>query len=248
MELRLDGKVALVTGGSKGIGKGIAAAFAAAGASVMISSRKAEGLEAAAADIKGDVAWHAANAGEPEQAAACVAATVERFGSVDILVNNAAANPYHGPLMGISPSQIDKTHQVNQRALVLWTQEAWKASMQERGGSVVNIASIGAFLVEPALSYYNATKAAMVHLTRQLAAELAPKVRVNCIAPGLVKTDFARALWENDGDAIARNLPLRRLGEPEDMGNAAVFLCSDAASWITGVTIPIDGGAMIRGA
>ena len=247
MELRLDGKVALVTGGSKGIGKGIAAAFAEAGAAVMISSRKAEGLEAAAADIKGDVAWFAANAGEPEQAAACVAATMERFGRVDILVNNAAANPYHGPLMGISPSQIDKTHQVNQRAMVLWTQECWKASMQEGGGSVINVASIGAFLVEPALSYYNATKAAMVHLTRQLAAELGPKVRVNAIAPGLVRTDFARALWENDGDAIARHLPLRRLGEPEDMGNAAVFLCSDAASWITGVTIPIDGGAMVRG-
>src|SRR5437764_10850890 len=124
----------------------------------MISSRKAEGLGAAAAGMKGDVAWFAANAGEPEQAAACVAATVERFGSVDILVNNAAANPYMGPLMGISPSQIDKTHQVNQRAVVVWTQEAWKASMQERGGSVLNISSIGGFMVETALSYYNATK------------------------------------------------------------------------------------------
>src|SRR5205814_5556005 len=101
-------------------------------------------------------------------------------------------------------SQIDKTHQVNQRAVVLWTQEAWKASMQERGGSVINVASVGAFLVEPALSYYNATKAAMIHLTRQLASELGPKVRVNCIAPGLVKTDFARARWADDGAAIAR--------------------------------------------
>src|SRR3954452_13687724 len=137
MELRLDGKVAIVTGGSKGIGKGIAAAFAEAGASVMLTSRKAEGLETAAADMKGDVGWFAANAGEPEQAAACVAATVERFGRVDILVNNAAANPYMGPLMGISPSQIDKTHQVNQRALVVWTQEVWKASMHERGGAVL---------------------------------------------------------------------------------------------------------------
>src|SRR4051794_19600106 len=248
MELRLDGKVAIVTGASKGIGKGIATAFAEAGASVMLTSRKAEGLEAAAADMKGDVAWFAANAGEPDQAAACVAATFERFGSVDILVNNAAANPYMGPLMGISPSQIDKTHQVNQRALVVWTQEVWKASMHERGGAVVNITSIGAFLVEPALSYYNTTKAAGVHLTRQLAAELGPKVRVNSIAPGLVRTDFARALWETQGDAMAAKLPLKRLGEPEDMGNAALFLCSDAASWITGVTLVVDGGALVRGA
>src|SRR4051812_33009105 len=120
MELRLDGKVALITGGSKGIGKGIALAMAEAGASVMITSRKPEGLEAAAAEMKGDVAWFAANAGEPDQTAACVAATVDRFGSVDILVNNAAANPYMGPLLGISPSQADKTHQVNQRAIVLW--------------------------------------------------------------------------------------------------------------------------------
>jgi NAD(P)-dependent dehydrogenase (short-subunit alcohol dehydrogenase family) len=246
MELRLDGKVALVTGGSKGIGKGIAAAFAAAGASVMISSRKAEGLEAAAAEMTGDVAWFAANAGEPDQAAACVAATMERFGSVDILVNNAAANPYHGPLMGISASQADKTHQVNQRAIVLWTQEVWTASMQDRGGAVLNIASIGALLTEQGLGYYNGTKAAVVHLSRQLAAELSPKVRVNCIAPGLVKTDFARALWEGNEEAFEKFIPLQRIGEASDIANAALFLCSDAASWITGDTMVIDGGTTLK--
>ena len=246
MELRLDGKVALVTGASKGIGKAIATAFAQAGASVMLSSRKASGLQAVAANMDGDVAWYAANAGEADQAADCVATTVKRFGGVDILVNNAAANPYMGPLMGITKSQIDKTHQVNQRAIVVWTQQVWNAGMRDRGGVVLNMSSMGAFLVEPDLGYYNTTKAALVHLTRQMATELAPGVRVNAIAPGLVCTDFSRALWETSGQTSAQKLPLRRLGQPEDIAGAAVFLCSDAASWITGVTLPVDGGALVQ--
>jgi NAD(P)-dependent dehydrogenase (short-subunit alcohol dehydrogenase family) len=246
LDLVLTGKVALITGASKGIGKAIARAFAEAGASVMLSSRKAEGLAAAAADIDGDVAWHCANAGDPEQATACVDETLRRFGSVDILVNNAGANPYLGPLMGINPAQIDKTHQVNQRAIVVWTQQVWNASMREHGGVVLNMSSMGAFLVESHLGYYNATKAAIVHLTHQMAAELGPKVRVNAIAPGLVRTDFSRALWESDDGARAHKLPLQRLGEPEDVANAALFLCSPAASWITGVTLPVDGGALVQ--
>src|SRR5205807_1530234 len=125
-----------------------------------------------------------------------VAATIERFGSVDILVNNAGTNPYMGPTLGISASQMDKIHSVNQRAIVLWTAAACAAGMQRDGGSVINISSVGGFHVDiGAIGYYNATKAAVVHLTRQLANELAPTVRVNAIAPGLVKTDFARALW-----------------------------------------------------
>jgi NAD(P)-dependent dehydrogenase (short-subunit alcohol dehydrogenase family) len=248
MELRLDGKVALVTGASKGIGLAIASGFAAAGASVMLSSRKAEGLEAACASLKGDVAYVAANAGDPDAPATVVAATLERFGGVDILVNNAATNPYMGPTLKISASQMDKTAQVNQRAIVLWTAAAWDAWMQEHGGTVINIASIGGMHVDAgAIGYYNATKAAVIHLTRQLASELCPGVRVNGIAPGLVKTDFARALWERNEAAIAAHTPLRRLGEPGDIGNAAVFLASDAASWITGQTIVVDGGALLRG-
>ncbi len=245
MELRLDGKTALVTGGSRGIGKAIAAAFAEAGAQVMISSRKADALEAAAGEMKGEVAWFAANAGDPEATEACVTATVERFGSVDILVNNAATNPYMGPLMGLDVSRADKTTQVNQRAILTWTQCAWWASMQERGGSVINIASVGGLTVDPGIAYYNVTKAAVIHLSKNLAGELAPKVRVNVIAPGLVKTDMARALWEPNEAAIAKSMPLGRLGEPEDIANAAVFLASDAASWITGATLVIDGGAMV---
>ena len=245
MELRLDGKTALVTGGSRGIGKAIAAAFAEAGAQVMISSRKADALEAAAAEMKGEVAWFAANAGDPEATEACVTATVERFGAVDILVNNAATNPYMGPLMGLDVSRADKTTQVNQRAILTWTQCAWRASMEQRGGSVINISSVGGLTVDPGIAYYNVTKAAVIHLSKNLAGELAPKVRVNVIAPGLVKTDMARALWEPNEVAIAKSMPLRRLGEPEDIANAAVFLASDAASWITGATLVIDGGAMV---
>jgi NAD(P)-dependent dehydrogenase (short-subunit alcohol dehydrogenase family) len=247
MDLRLDGKVALVTGGSKGIGKAIAAAYAASGARVMISSRKADLLEAAAAEMDGEVAWHAANAGDPAAAAGCVAATMDRFGSVDILVNNAATNPYMGPLMGIDEPRAAKTVQVNQWAVVQWTQEVWRASMKEGGGCVINVASVGGIGVETTIAYYNVTKAAVIHLTKQLAAELGPGVRVNAVAPGLVKTDFARALWENYGDDVARRLPLRRLGQPEDIAGAAVFLASDAAGWITGTTMVIDGGSLVGG-
>lgn len=251
MNLRLDGKVGLVTGGSKGIGLAIAQGFAEAGASVMISSRKADQLEAALGTIvpSGDAqaAWFVANAGDEGAAEAAVAATIERFGSVDILVNNAATNPYMGPTLGISAAQMDKIHSVNQRAIVLWTAAVWGAAMKEHGGSVINIASIGGLHVDAgAIGYYNATKAAVLHLTRQLANELAPKVRVNAIAPGLVKTDFARALWEPNEEATASLIPLKRLGVPEDIGNAAVFLASDAGNWITGQSLVVDGGALLR--
>ena len=252
MDLRLDGKVALVTGASKGIGLAIATAFASSGASVMISSRKPDALERAAASItlSGDaqVAWFAANAGDEEAPDAAMAATAERLGPVDILVNNAATNPYFGALLGISASQMDKIHQVNQRALVLWTAAAWRSSFEARGGSVINITSVGGMSNEVGgIGYYNATKAAVIHLTRQLAAELAPGVRVNAIAPGIVKTDFARALWEPDEAAVARHLPLRRIGLPDDISGAAVFLASDAAAWVTGDVLVVDGGLLLGG-
>ena len=188
-----------------------------------------------------------ANAGDPEQADACVAATVERFGTVDILVNNAATNPYYGPIVDITPALADKTVRVNQTGYLEWVQAAWRAGMSERGGVVLNLASIGGLSVEGGIGWYNVTKAAVIHLTSQLAGELGPGVRVNALAPGLVKTEFARALWEPGEEAIARRLPLRRLGVAEDIANAALFLCSDAASWITGHTLVIDGGALCIG-
>ena len=245
MDLRLDGKVALVTGASRGIGLATAQALAASGANVMLSSRKQDALEAAAATIDGNTAVFAANAGDPEAAAACVAATVEQFGSVDILVNNAATNPYFGRAIDIDLPRYDKTWQVNVRGMLAWTQEAYRASLAEHGGSVINLASIGGLSVEAGIGIYNTTKAAVIHLTRNLAHELGPNIRVNAIAPGLVKTDMARALWEEHGDAIAARLPLGRLGEPSDIAAMVVFLASDAASWITGQTMIVDGGATV---
>lgn len=246
MELRFDGKVALVTGASRGIGRAIAAAFAESGARVMLSSRKLDALEEAASSMTGHVEVFAANAGEADQAEACVTACVERLGGCDILVNNAAANPYMGPLLGLDAGRAEKTHRVNQWGPVLWSQLAVEHWMGEHGGSIINVASTGGMGVTPGIAYYSGTKAALINLTRQLAAELAPAVRVNALAPGLVKTDFARALWEKNEAAIAKTTPLRRLGEPEDIASAALFLASDGASWITGHTMVIDGGAGVR--
>lgn len=249
MEIRLDGKVALVTGGSRGIGRAIGEAMAGAGARVMLSSRKPDDLATAAGEIvastDAEVLWHAANAGDPGAAETCVAATVDRLGSVDILVNNAATNPYFGPAIDIDLARWDKTWDVNLRGLHAWTQAAWRASLAERGGSVINLASVGGYSVEPGIGVYNTTKAAVIHLTRVLAAELAPAVRVNGIAPGLVKTDMARALWEPNEEAVAQQVPLRRLGEPADIAHAAVFLASEQASWITGTTMVVDGGMLL---
>jgi NAD(P)-dependent dehydrogenase (short-subunit alcohol dehydrogenase family) len=252
MEITLAGRTALVTGASKGIGKAIAAQFAASGASVMISSRKHDQLAAAAEEIAasgapGAVAVFAANAGDLDAAEACVAATVERLGGLDILVNNAATNPYYGATLGIDPPRFDKTFEVNLRGPLYWCHYAWEAAFRERPGVIVNIASVGGMRAEFGLGVYNLTKAALIHLTRQLANELGP-TRVVGVAPGLVQTDFASVLVENFGESLAKQLPTRRLGEPADIANLVTFLASDAASWITGETYVIDGGAGVRGA
>jgi NAD(P)-dependent dehydrogenase (short-subunit alcohol dehydrogenase family) len=250
MHISLDGKVALVTGGSKGIGKAIAAGMAAAGADVMISSRKQEQLDAAAAEIAalggGQVATYAANAGDIDAAHACVAATIERFGRLDVLVNNAATNPYYGATLDVDPGRFDKTFQVNLRGPLFWSQAAYQQSLRDHPGVIINIASVGGMRTEFGLGVYNLTKAALIHLTRQLAHELGPN-RVVGIAPGLVETDFAAVLVENFGESLAKQMPLKRLGQPDDIGNLAVFLASDKASWITGETFVIDGGAGVRG-
>jgi NAD(P)-dependent dehydrogenase (short-subunit alcohol dehydrogenase family) len=250
MQISLEGKVALVTGASKGIGRAIAASMAEAGASVMLNSRKQDQLEIAAAEIAasgaaGETAVFAGNAGDVESAKACVAATIERFGGLDILVNNAATNPYYGPTLGVDEGRYDKTFQVNLRGPLFWCQAAWEQAMRDKPGVIINIASVGGLRAEGALGVYNLTKAAIIHLTRQLGGELGP-TRVVGIAPGLVETDFASVLIANFGESLRRALPLQRLGQPQDIANLAVFLASDMASWITGETYVIDGGAGVR--
>jgi NAD(P)-dependent dehydrogenase (short-subunit alcohol dehydrogenase family) len=244
----LDGRVTLITGGSRGIGFGVAKAFRAAGADVVISARKADGLAAARAELleaegSGEVLDVVANAGEPEQAEACVAQAMTRFGRVDVLVNNAATNPYMGDLLGIDLPRAEKTVRVNQFGMLAWTRCVWDAWMSEHGGVVINMASVGGLIVDPQIGYYNATKAAMLLMTRQLAYELGPKVRVNALAPGVIKTELARAVWEKREPILTKTLPLRRLGTVEDVANAALFLATPASSWMTGQTLVLDGGA-----
>lgn len=245
MEVSLHGKVAIVTGASRGIGRAIAANFAAAGAKVMLTSRKEAALEAAARGIDGETAIHASNAGDPAAAAACVRATLERFGAVDVLVNNAATNPHFGATLEVDEGRYDKTFQVNLRGPVFWSKAVWDAWMKEHPGVILNVASVGGLRAEYGLGVYNVTKAGLIHLTRQLAGELGP-TRVVGIAPGLVRTDFARVLVDTVGDTLAASLPTRRIGEPQDIADLATFLCSDRASWITGETYVIDGGAGVR--
>jgi len=245
MEISLDGKVALVTGASRGIGKAIAATMAGCGAKVMLTSRKLDALQAAAAEIDGETEVFAANAGDNQAGRDCVQATIERFGGLDILVNNAATNPYMGDTLGVDESRYDKTFQVNLRGPLFWTQAAWDLAMRDRPGVVINIASVGGLRAERGLGVYNLTKAALIHLTRQLAGEIGP-TRVLGIAPGLVATDFASVLVDNFGESLAKALPTKRIGEPQDIANLAAFLASDLASWITGETYVIDGGAATR--
>ena len=247
--LTLEGKTALITGASRGIGLAMAGRFLEAGASVMLSSRTAvdlaaamDGLVAGGADPS-KVAWQAAHVADAAQAQACIDETLARFGRLDILVNNAATNPYFGPMIDIDLPRAQKTFEVNQLAVLVWTSLAVKAGLT---GSVINVASIGGLEAEPGIGWYNVTKAAVLHITKQLAYELAPDIRVNALAPGLIKTDFARALWEGPGEERARaHIPLRRLGLPDDVATAALFLASDAASWVTGQTLVVDGGTTV---
>lgn len=249
VELRLDGKTAIITGGSAGIGLGIATEYVKAGANVMIVSRKADRCEAAADELRalsgGDVDWRAAHTGDGDGGADIMAATLERFGSIDILVNNAATNPYAGPLIDTPAAAFDKTYEVNLRGPLLWTQAAWNTWMKDNGGCVINLASVGAFKTSGALGLYALLKRALVAMTEQLGAELGPNVRVNALAPAVVKTDFARLLWEGEaGERAKKAYPLDRLGEPGDIGRAALWLAADA-QWMTGQTIVIDGGALV---
>jgi NAD(P)-dependent dehydrogenase (short-subunit alcohol dehydrogenase family) len=211
---------------------------------VVISSRSESNLATALAEFTDPARIHAvtAHVGRREDADRLVAATIERFGRLDVLVNNAGTNPYFGPMVDIDDPRMQKTYEVNQASIVTHTAAAWHQWMGENGGTVLNIASVGGLGPEPGIGWYNVTKAAVIHMTKQFAFELAPKVRVNAIAPGLVRTELARSLWETAEERISSQIPLRRLGEPDDIASMALFLVSDASSWITGQVFVVDGG------
>ncbi|MFF4550502.1 SDR family oxidoreductase [Streptomyces sp. NPDC001435] len=243
--LDLTGRTAVVTGASRGIGLAIAQAIAAAGGNVVLTSRSQEAADAAAAQVGGTALGVAAHAVDEEAAQRCVDLTLERFGSLDILVNNAGTNPAFGPVIDQDHGRFAKTFDVNLWAPVLWTGLATRAWMGEHGGAVVNTASVGGMAFEANIGLYNASKAALIHLTKQLALELSPKVRVNAVAPGVVRTKLAEALWKEHEQAVSASTALGRIGEPADIASAVAFLVSDAASWITGETMVIDGGQLL---
>ena len=239
------GRTAIITGGSRGIGLAIAQRLAAGGANIVLTSRKQDAADAAAEQVGGNVIGVAAHAVDEDAARHCVDLTLDRFGSIDILVNNAGTNPAYGPLIDQDHARFAKTFDVNLWAPLLWTSLAAKAWMREHGGAIVNTASIGGMHQAPNMGMYNATKAALIHVTKQLALELSPKVRVNAIAPGVVRTKLAEALWKDHEELVAAGSALNRIGEPPDVAAAVAFLVSDESSWITGETLVLDGGRLL---
>jgi len=250
MKVSVEGKVAVVTGASRGIGLATALELAKSGAAgVTITSRKLDTISEANAELvaagvdPGLILALAARADSEEAADETARATVERFGALDILVNNAGTNPSAGGLMEVDLGALDKTWAVNMRAPLLWVRAAYHAWMGEHGGAVVNVASVAGLRPSPVMGAYNISKAGLIHMTRQLAHELAPKIRVNAVAPAVVRTRLAGMLLE-DEQMTARLHPLGRVGEPEDVSRLIVYLASDAASWMTGAIVPIDGGVV----
>ncbi|NEB75637.1 SDR family oxidoreductase [Streptomyces sp. SID14478] len=243
----LSGNVALVTGASRGIGYGIAEAFIARGDRVCITGRGEDALKEAVETLGSErVIYAAGKAHDEAHQAAAVARTMEAFGRVDFLVNNAGTNPVFGPMAELDLNVARKVFETNVVSALGFAQQTWKAWQSENGGAIVNIASVAGVTASPFIGAYGMSKAAMVNLTLQLAHEFAPKVRVNSIAPAVVKTKFAQALYEGREAEAAASYPMGRLGVPEDIGGAAAFLTSHQADWITGQTLVVDGGISLN--
>lgn len=246
---RFAGRVAVVTGASRGIGLGIAERLVAEGAQVCLTARKPDALRAAVEQLGG--ADHAlgvaGKADDPDHQERAVEQTLEAFGSVDLLVNNAGINPVYGSLMDLDLAAARKVVEVNCLAALGWTRQVHRAWQADNGGSVVNVSSLAGLKPAPGIGFYGATKAMLAHLTGELALELAPAVRVNAVAPAVVKPRFATALYEDHEDEVAAGYPLGRLGVPTDVAGAVAFLLSDDAAWITGQTLTIDGGLTLTG-
>ena len=247
----LSGKVAIITGSSRGIGRAIAEAMADQGAKVVVSSRKAEACEEVARGIndkhgEGRAIVVPANISSKEALQALVHETRRQLGRIDVLVCNAASNPYYGPMAGISDEQFRKILENNVIANHWLIAMVAPEMVERKAGSIIIVSSIGGLKASTVIGAYNISKAADFQLARNLAAEFGPsQVRVNCIAPGLIRTDFARALWENPQTlkAVTMHTPLQRIGEPHELAGAAVFLASDASTYVTGQAIVVDGGS-----
>lgn len=242
-----SGKVALVTGGSRGIGYGVAEKLVARGDRVCITGRNEDALKAAVDALGADRAMYVAGkAHDEEHQAAAVDRVMDAYGRVDHLVNNAGTNPVFGPIADLDLGVARKVFETNVVSALGFAQRTWKAWQQQNGGTIVNVASIAGVSASPFIGAYGMSKAAMVNLTLQLAHEFAPKVRVNAVAPAVVKTKFAEALYEGREEEAAAGYPLQRLGVPEDIGGATAFLSSDDAGWITGQTLVLDGGLFLN--
>ncbi|WP_327319671.1 SDR family oxidoreductase [Streptomyces sp. NBC_01235] len=242
----LRGRAAVVTGATRGIGRAVARALADAGARVCVSARDPDEVRRAAGELGGvGLAGDVGDPGHPEE---LTALCLREFGRLDVLVNNAATNQPYGPLMDADPTLWREAFTVNVEAPLRLVQCAWHDWMREHGGVVVNICTEGATHVGPHVGAYGTGKAALLHLTQQLAGELGPGVRVNSVSPGLVRTEMARFMWEPREEEIAPTLPLGRIGEPEDVARAVVWLASDEAAWVTGADLLVDGGTRVRAA
>lgn len=244
------GRTALVTGGTRGIGYATARLLAASGARVIVTSRKADAAEGAAAQLSdetgGEVTGIAGHVADPDAAAAVCTAAVEHTGRLDVLVNNAGTNPAYGPVADQEAALVSKVFEINVTGPTIWTRAALAAGLGAREtGAIVNICSIGALAMEDGIGVYNASKAALLHLTRQLARELGPAVRVNSVSPGVVRTRLSEALWKDHEAAVAASSPTGRIGEPDDIADAVAFLASPTSSWITGSNLVVDGGELV---